>query len=121
MLEVVIPVDLQADGVADRPVEIGDAGGVEKLPPAELPMQGDGARSAPAAGEGRISPSGWAGPCLLQPPHPFCRVPLAHPLPPTPKMPPHPLVDLVQLPPEALTVLSMSPSSWVSAAVSLLG
>lgn len=57
-----------------------------------------GAGSAPAAGKGRISPSGWAGSCPA--PHPFCRVPLAQPLPSTPKMVPHPLVDLVQPPPE---------------------
>lgn len=62
MLGVVVPVDLQADGVADHPVKIGDAsaGGVEKFPPEELPVQGDGglgvlpllakAGSAPLAG-----------------------------------------------------------------------
>lgn len=43
MLGVVVPVDLQADGVADHPVKTGDAsaGGVEKFPPEELPVQGD--------------------------------------------------------------------------------
>lgn len=68
MLGVVVPVDLQADGVADHPVKIGDAsaGGVEKFPPEELPVQGDWglgvlpllakAGSAPLAGLAAVQP-----------------------------------------------------------------